>query len=538
MFKDLLLFITGLTLFLFGMFKLSSGMQELFSSRIREYIRLSVRRPVYGLFLGIISTILFQSSSATTLVTIGIVSAGLITFLHSLGIILGADIGTTLTAQLVVWKVTSISPVLIFLGGLLYFVGKEHWKMIGEVTLYFGLIFYGLSLIGDATAPLKENQAFFNFFQEARSPLIGLGLGLLFTGIVQASAIPIGILIVLGQQGLITIENALPIVLGANIGTTVTALIGSTVTNINGKKTALAHLFFKVFGVFICFVLLPLMLLLLKYLSSDIAQQIALGHFLLNFVIVVVFISLLRPFSRLIETIIPGTDHVLPMWPEFLDKTCLASPEEALLCAKKELGREIMLAQRMLSTGLALISHFRSSGKRDVMYIELVVDNIQSEITRYLWNISCGQLSPAHSRRLFAFSSIVYDIERIGDRSMNLVELAESRHNRKAVFSDAAKAELEEVAGLVVKNVDYAAQIIEDRNGKTLQAMAERHLQVLVAIKIATDNHLVRFYQKACRAEAGPIFVDILVNLARISDHSLVIAEHMCNMDEKNPQIV
>ena len=268
---------------------------------------------------------------------VGLVSAGLITFYHSLGIILGADIGTTLTAQLVVWKITSISPVFIFLGDILYFVGKERWKIIGEVTLYFGLIFYGLSLIGDATAPLKENEAFVRFFRETKNPLLGLGLGLIFTGIVHASAIPVSILIILGHQGLITIENAIPIILGANIGTTVTALLGSTVANINGKRTAIAHVLFKVLGVVICLILLPLMVLAVKYLSSDIGQQIAFSHFVLNLVIVVVFIFLLQPFSRLVETIMPGTDHVLPMWPEFLDKTCLTTPEDALLCAKKEL---------------------------------------------------------------------------------------------------------------------------------------------------------------------------------------------------------
>ena len=532
MFNDLLLFIAGLTLFLFGMVKLSTGMQGLFSSRIREYIRLSVKRPTYGLLLGIISTILFQSSSATTLVTVGIVSAGLITFYHSLGIILGADIGTTLTAQLVVWKITSISPVFIFLGGILYFVGKERWKIIGEVTLYFGLIFYGLSLIGDATTPLKENEAFVKFFRETRNPFVGLGVGIVFTAIVQASAIPVSILIILGHQGLITIENAIPIVLGANIGTTVTALLGSTVANINGKRAAIAHVLFKVFGVIICLILLPLMVLSVKYLSSDIAQQIAFSHFVLNLVILVAFIFLLQPFSRLVETIMPGTDHILPMWPEFLVKTCLTTPEDALLCAKKELRREIMLAQRMLSTALSLISDFKSSGKRDIMYIELVVDNIQSEITQYLWNISGGRLSPALSRRLFAFSSIVYDIERIGDRSTNLVELAESRHVRKAAFSDAASAELREVEGMVVNNVEDAALLIEDRDEAMIEAMIERHLQILTAVKAATEKHLVRFYQKVCRAEAGPIFVDILVNLERISDHCLVIAEHIRNMEE------
>jgi phosphate:Na+ symporter len=530
--NGIFLFITGLTVFLFGMIKLSTQMQGLFSSRIRGYIRLSVKKPVYGLLLGIASTILFQSSSATTLVTVGIVSAGLISFYHSLGIILGADIGTTLTAQLVVWKVTTISPIIVFAGGILFFAGKERWKTIGEVALYFGLIFYGLSLIGDATSPLNENENFLRFFRETKNPLIGIAIGLVFTGIVHASAIPVSILIILGQQGLVTIENALPIVLGANIGTTVTAIMGAAVTNINGKRTALSHLLFKVLGVVLCLALFPLFILFLKELSGNIAQQIAYGHFILNLAIAVLFIFFLKPFSHLVETIIPGTDQVLPLWPEFLEEQCLATPDEALACVKKELGREIALTQKMLSTSLSLIPEFMPSKQRDISYIELVVDNVQAEITQYLWNVSCGQLTPSLSKRLFAFSSIVYDIERIGDRSTNIVELAESKYKRNAIFSEPAQRELKDIGDLVRKNLDDAALLIEHRDTNKIQDIFERHVQVVVAIKAATEKHLVRFYQKMCRAEAGPIFVDILVNLERISDHCLVIAEHIKNIDE------
>jgi phosphate:Na+ symporter len=531
MINGIFLFITGLTVFLFGLIKLSTQMQGLFSGRIRGYIRLSVKKPVYGLLLGIVSTILFQSSSATTLVTIGIVSAGLISFYHSLGIILGADIGTTLTAQLVVWKVTTISPIIVFAGGILFFTGKGRRKTIGEAVLYFGLIFYGLSLIGDATSPLKENETFLQFFRETKNPFLGIAIGLIFTGIVQASAIPVSILIILGQQGLVSIENALPIVLGANIGTTVTAIMGAAVSNINGKRTAVAHLLFKVLGVAICLALFPLLVLSVRKLSGNVAQQIAYGHFLLNLAVALLFIFILNPFSRLVEAIIPGTNKVLPLWPEFLEEQSLTVPEEALGCVKKELGREIALTQTMLSTSLSLVQEFKSAKQRDIAYIELVVDNVQAEITQYLWNVSCGQLTPVLSKRLFAFSSIVYDIERIGDRSTNIVELAESRHKRNALFSEPAQRELKEIGNLVMRNLDDAALLIEHRDSMKVQDVFERHVQVVVAIKAATEKHLVRFYKKMCLAEAGPIFVDMLVNLERISDHCLVIAEHIRSID-------
>lgn len=532
MINSLLLFTAGLTLFLFGMIKLSSHMQEVFSGRIRQYIRVSVKKPIYGLFLGTGTTILFQSSSATTLVTVSIVSAGLISFYHSLGIILGADIGTTLTAQLVVWKVTSLSPVIIFLGGILFIAGKAKIKVIGEAILYFGLIFFGLSLIGDATAPMKENKLFIRFFQEAQNPFVGIGIGLLFTAIVQASAIPIGILIILGQQGLVSLEGALPIVLGANMGTTVTAILGSLVTNINGKRSAFAHVLFKVLGVLVCLAFFPVLVRFLTGLSPNIAQQIAYGHLVLNILIVFLFIFLLRPFSRLVEAMVPGSDHVLPLWPEFLEQKCLAKPDEALMCVKNELGREIMLTQRMLMTSLSLIPDFKTAKQRDISYIELVVDNLQLEITQYLWNVSCRQLTPALSKKLFAFSSIVYDIERIGDRSTNIAELAESRHKRNAAFSDAAMAELGEIGNLVVTNLNETAQLIEQGNAATIESIVDRHIRVVLAVRVATERHLVRFYEKVCQAEAGPIFVDTLVNLERISDHCLVIAENIRNIEE------
>jgi predicted membrane GTPase involved in stress response len=186
-----------------------------------------------------------------------------------------------------------------------------------------------------------------------------------------------------------------------------------------------------------------------------------------------------------------------------------------------------VLTQKMLKTSLLLIHEFKPAKQRDIAYIELVVDNVQTEITQYLWNVSCNQLTPVLSKKLFTFSSIVYDIERIGDRSTNIVELAESKHKRNAVFSGPAIAELKEIGDLVMKNLDDAVMLIEQRDGKKIQDVFERHLQVVVAIKAATEKHLVRFYEKVCHAEAGPIFVDMLVNLERISDHCQIIAEHI-----------
>ena len=530
--QDILLFITGIALFLFAMIKLSTGMQSVMSGRLREYIGFSVTKKTYGVLTGALATVLFQSSSATTLLTVGMVSAGIISFYDSVSIILGADIGTTLTVQLVVWNVTSISPILIFAGGALYFLGRDRWKTAGEMILYLGLIFYGLSLVGQAVAPLKDNRTFVNLFRETKNPILGIAIGLVFTGIVHASAIPIAILIILGQQGLITIDNALPIVLGANVGTTVTALMGSMVTNVNGKRTAVSHLLSKSIGVLICLILLPFFATFLRQLSSSVPQQIALSHFLFNLFVAGLFVLVLKPFSRFVETILPGQSRTLSIWPEYLERRCLASASEALDCVKKELKREMLLSQEMFAVSLGLITTFNEAKKRDVMYIELIVDNLQSEIVHYLWNTSCGQLSPDLSKKLFAFSSIVYDIERIGDRATNLVELAESKHRRKAFFSEPAYDELKLIGTLLMETIEDTASLLARRDEGAIRTIMERHREVARLIKDATESHLERFYRKVCEAEAGPIFVDMLVNLKWISDHCHTIAENIAGLRE------
>ncbi len=519
------LFLAGLALFLLGMVKLSEQMQRVFSSRIREYIRISVRKPFYGLIMGLVTTIFFQSSSAATLLTMGLVSAGLVSFYHSLGIILGADIGTTLTIQLVVWKVTDISPVFLISGVCLYFIGRDRLKIIGEALLYFGTIFYGLSLIGQASVPLKDSPAFVSYFLSARHPMIGLLIGLAFTAIVHASAIPISMLVMLGMQGLISIDNALPIVIGANVGTTATALMGSIASDVNGRRTALAHLIFKCAGAFISMILLAQFIDVLKIASSSIAQQIAFGHFVFNFIIVVMFIFFLAPFSRLILRMLPGQQEVIPLWPEYLHTKYLGEPRQALVCVRNELKRQIVLAEKMCREALEQFIKFRTSKQRSVMYMELVMDNLQAEITKYLWGISCGALSEPLTKQLFTYSSFTYDIERIGDRSVNLAELAEQKSKRKAHFTPSANEELRTIGILVLENLNDAMKLVDEKNIDIIRIVMERERRIDIKIKNAIGAHLERFYKKMCIAEAGPIYVDVLVNLERISDHCRLIAQ-------------
>ena len=528
MMKEILLLSAGIILFLFGMMKLSMTVQQLFTARIREYIKYAVKKPLYGLLTGIATTVLFQSSSATTFLTVGMVSAGLITFYHSLGIILGADIGTTVTIFLVVWKFTDMSPLFIIVGGILWISGNsKRWKTIGEAVFYFGLIFFGLSLASLATVPLKDHPAIIRFFLEARNPLLGLVIGILFTGIVHASAIPISILVILAQNHLMSLEVALPIVFGANVGTTVTALMAGAVADISGKRSAIAHLFFKCCGALLCMLLLPWIVVVLKEMSRDTAQQIALGHFLLNFLIVMVFFLFLKPISRLIEKILPGQVDSLPLWPEFLDEKTLADPERAMECVRKELKREIALTEKMFADSISLVEDFQEGKRRNILYIELVVDNLRTEMVRYLRKISCGELSPALSKKLFAYTAMVDDIERIGNHVVHLANLCRVKFRRQIAFSLFAIEELRVIEQLITENLQDAAALIVQYDLEKIKNINRREDDIDVKVKEARERHLVRFHQRICPAEAGPVYVEMLIHLERISDHCQNIAEYI-----------
>ena len=524
--RPAIFFVMGMVLLLFGMMQLSAGVQKMLSARIRAYIRYSVQKPVYGMLVGIFSTVLLQSSTASTLITVGIVGAGLISFYHSLGIILGADIGTTLTVQLVVWKVTSISPLIIILGGILWIAGKDKWKPLGEAVFYFGLMFFGLEMTAQAAEPLKENPAFLKFFRESQNPILGILAGLVLTALVHASSVPISIVVVLAQQGLIGIENALPIVFGANIGTTATVLLAGLTANINGKRTAVAHLVFKTVGVVICLAGLSAFTAVLTWISSSPAQQIALGHFLFNVVVVVLFIFILKPFARLLERMLPGTEDVVPLWPEFLDDRYLDVPEQALECVRQELKRELTLARWATLDSLQLIGAYEEGRRKSIAYRELVIDNLQAEIVSYLWRVSTGRLSQELSTRLFAFTAMVDDIERIGDHAVNLADFARHKGLHHINFTEMGKAELAEIGALIEDNLDQALKLIDTSNQDTIERILANENRVDQLVKESRDKHLERFYKRICEAEAGPVFIEILVNLERISDHCENIAQY------------
>lgn len=530
--KEILIASSGVILFLIGMIRLSSVVRGVMNVRIKEYVKYAVDRPLYGLVTGTFAAIIFQSSSATTALTIGLVSAGLISFYSSLAIILGADIGTTLTVQFVVWRFTEFSPILVSLGGLLWLARRDKWRKIGEVLFYFGLIFFGLDLISQAAAPLKNSPGFVNFIAQAKNPLFGIGLGMVVTGIVQASAIPIGILALLAQQDIVQLENAVPVMMGANIGTTVTALLVGTVSNIGGKRTAISHLIFKCTGVLVCLLFFPYFLSVIQAIPVSVAQQIALAHVLLNLIIVVLFIFFLRPFAAMMNKLLPGKDEALPLWPEYLDSRDTGNPELALDHVQKELQRQMMVAHKMFGLATSQIKHYPPGGKRDVSYIEMAINNLSSQIVKYLREVSGGNLSPHLSQKLFSFTAMARDIQSMGNHIAAISKLAAGKADRKIKFTQTGEREFEKIILLVGRNLTDALSVSQIYNESKVAGIVRREEEIDVKVKESYSKHLDRFHKRECNAEAGPIFVEMLIHLERISDLCNNIAEYASSIKE------
>jgi phosphate:Na+ symporter len=525
--KEALIAVCGIILFLIGMIRLSSAVRKMINVRIKEYVKYAVDRPFFGLITGIVSAVLFQSSSASTALTISLVSAGLISFYSSLAIMLGADIGTTLTVQFVIWRFTEFSPLIVSIGGLLWMTRRGRLHVAGELIFYFGLIFFGLELVNQAVAPLKEIPAFIHMFTQTKSPLFGIGLGMVVTAVVQASAIPISILALLAQQDLINLENALPVVMGANIGTTVTALLAGTVANINGKRSAASQLIFKCTGVLICLLLLPYFIAVLKDLSPNTAQQIALGHLFINLVIVLVFVFALKPFASLMQKVLPGDEEALPVWPEYINSKDAANPQRALDCVQKELQRQVALVLKMFTETQGLMTDYQEVKRKNVVYIGMVVSNLRSQIVKFLLKVSARQLSPRHSRRLFVYTAMTGDIESMGTHVNALSRLAAQKAEGNVPFSDCGEEELSEIISLVDRNIKDALFLIEAVESQMIKDVFAREEEVDVKVQQARDNHLRRFYARQCQADAGPIFIEMLIHLERVSDHCNNIAEHV-----------
>lgn len=516
----------GLGLFLLGMQMMSEALQKAGGDKLRRTLEFLTKTPFKGIVVGTVVTALIQSSSATTVMVVGLVNAGLMGLREAVGVIMGANIGTTITAQLVAFKLGAYALPAIGIGFGLSFLGRtKTQKNLGQGLLGFGILFLGIDLMGEAVAPLKRSAAFTALVTSfGNVPLLGVLGGAVFTGVIQSSSVTTSLLVTLASQGMITVHEAIPVILGANIGTCVTALLASIGTSVTARRAALAHLLFNIIGNIAFLIFLGPVNKLASMLGSTAARQVANAHTAFNVGTTLLLAPFFDQFVALVTRLVPGVEQVIEFGPRYLDARLLKTPSLALAHAKKEALRMAEIATDNVITSMAL---FLEQKKVDVGRIskqEELVDRLESAINEYLAKVAQLKLSDEQTRALTSLIHIVDDLERISDHAQSIAELGVYKREERLPFSDEAMRELNEMYSLVLNTLKKSIKAFEQNDSAVAATIAELDDIVDDMEKKLRKGHIKRLNEGKCYPASGVIYLDLISNLERVGDHAVNIA--------------
>ena len=531
--------IGGLGFFFFGMQIMSEGLKGLAGDRLKKILHMATKIPVIGIMVGAVVTCLIQSSSATTVMAVGFVNAGLLQLKQAICVVMGANIGTTMTAWLVssmsVFKITNYALPAIGLGfGFMTFGKTRKLRFFGKALMGFGLLFVGLSFMKDGFTPLKDSQYVKDvFIALSDSPILGVLVGVVFTVILQSSSATIAIVQVLAFNGLITLEAAIPIILGDNIGTTITAQLAAIGTNLAARRTAMSHTLFNVIGVLymLVFVYTGWYVKALQFIvpgtvtTVNIMFYIALAHSAFNVMNTVIFIPFIGWLERASIFLVPKRKDAVEMGTQFLEKHLLDTPPIALEQAGKETVRMLEMACSSVSAAMKSLIQKDRKGVRLVSNLEQAVDNLQSEITQYLVELSQRNLSEEESEELPVLIHSVNDAERIGDHAENIAELAIEGIEEKLSFSKEAQTEL----GLMIKELEKmmvaSKEALKGGDKEKAEKVLEHEINLNRFQNELKRGHVKRLNTGSCDIKTGMIFMDLVDNIEKIGDHLSNIAQ-------------
>ncbi len=538
--KDLIFgLIGGLGFFFFGMQLMSEGLKKVAGERLKSILHLATKIPIVGVLVGAVVTCLIQSSSATTVMVVGFVNAGLLVLKQAISVIIGANIGTTFTAWLVssmsVFKVTHYALPAAGIGVAFMSFGRTRKaRFWGQVILGFGLLFLGLSFMKDAVVPLKNSEQVKDMFvMFSNNPLLGVLAGIVFTVLLQSSSATIAIVQVLAFSGLISFPAAIPIILGDNIGTTITAQMAALGTNLNARRTAMAHTLFNVIGVayMLIFVYTGWFVKSITFLipgeitARNIMFYIAVAHSSFNVINTLVFLPFIGVLEKTSIWLVPKRKGAVEMGTQYLEKHLLDTPPIAIEQARKETVYMLSLACKSVSTSAKGFFENDRNALKPVSNLENVVDNLQTEITQYLVELSEREIPEEESEALPVLIHNVNDAERIGDHSENIVELAERKMEEKLLFSDEAMKD----AGLMWDELNRmmieTEGTLKNNDIKTAESVLEREGKINQFQKDLKERHVRRLSDGKCDTQSGIVFMDFVDNLEKIGDHLTNIAE-------------
>lgn len=518
----------GLALFLYGMKIMGDGLQKVAGDKIRKILERVTKYPVIAVLVGAFTTALIQSSSATTVMVVGFVNAGLMTLKQAIGIIMGANIGTTITAQIIAFKLSDYVFLVIAIGFCFYFFSKRRiYIHIGQFILGLGILFLGLDTMSNAVVPLRESPAFLQFIASfSQYPLLGVLVGVLTTCIIQSSAATIGMLIALANQDIITFSAAVPVLFGDNIGTCITAVLASIGTNLNAKRAAVAHVMFNIIGTLIFLTFLPWFKAFVIAISPDQpARLIANAHTSFNVLNTCLFLPFVGLYAKFIEKIVPGKVTIEEKGPIYLDERMFGTPAVALSLAKKEIIRMAGMAGRSLESAVQGFHQKDDKLLKSTSENEDMIDRLETEITFYLAKLSQKGLTQKLSGRHTGLLNCVKDFERIGDHAMNIAELAQARIDENLPFTEYALKELEKMYNLVFEAYQKALDALREEDKEKARRVIVLEPLIDKMEKELRASHMNRLNKGICYPSSGVIFLDIISNLERIGDHATNIAE-------------
>lgn len=529
----------GLAFFLFGMDILSSNLQKMAGGKLEKMLQRLTDNKFLGLIFGLVITVAIQSSSAMTVMLVGFVNSGLMKVSQTISVIMGSDIGTTLTAWIL--SLTGVessnvfvkllnpkyfSPILALIGILLYMVSKSAKKKnIGAMLLGFTILMTGMTAMSDAMSPLKDMPEFQNFLVAFSNPLLGVLIGTVVTGIVQSSAATVGILQALSLTGSITNGMAIPIIMGENIGTCMTAILSAFGVNRKAKRVAVIHVSIKIIGtaiVLVAYYVVTALFTIPFFGEATSPVLIAVIHTVFNLTIVAITFPFQKQLEKLANIIIKDNEEEQEM---LLDERLLVTPEVALAECNQAMMKMTELTEKGLDTSLDLYYHFDPSDLDFMNQNENRIDSYEDQIGTYLMKLNAeGGLSAASTLKASKILHGINEFERLADHALSLAESSKELYDNKISFSEEARMELDNLMDAVREIYNYAIECYREDNIDKANHCAP--LQSIIASLCADykENHISRMQKEICKTEQGFIFNDILNDIDRIADHSVNIA--------------
>lgn len=524
----------GLGLFLFGIRTMGDGLENAAGAKLKRMLEVLTGNRFLAVLVGFVVTAIIQSSTATTVMVVGFVNAGMMTLAQAVGVIMGANIGTTVTSLLIALNFSSVAAASVLVGVILMLASKKTLvKNLGSIFTGFGLLFLGIDLMSDSMAPLRESAGFMNFIVAVSDsplrPLFGILLGIVMTAVLQSSSASVGVLQTLAMQGLVPLKFSVFVLFGQNMGTCLTALFSTVGAKKNSKRAAVIHLLFNLLGtgMFILIALLTPYIEWIEKISSDPMAQIAISHIVFNVVSTVVLFPFAKLLVKLSCLIVPGKDDSeSEMHCRFIDDRLLNTPPFAVMQVGKEVARMAKLARDNFETSAYALINRSDKDLDKVMEKEEVINYLNHHITSYLVKLNALDITDSDSDYIARVFHAINDIERVGDHATNLAEAAERNIGDGLTFSDAARDELNQLCGSVITLLDrsieaFDRQSLGDGEAKELSDL-EEHIDDLTLT--CQDAHIFRLNRNECNTEAGMLYLNTITDFERVGDHAINIA--------------